>query len=399
MLRRFVAAFAILLAVATHGAVTLDATQITLGIGAARQLKPNGAAASSLKWESSDPKVAAVYGNGFVIGLTAGTAKVHAAEAECTVTVKEIEPPLVNPSTLKQFSDTRRFEVNGRKCYGSELNGQRASDPSERQNVDSNRVINPKPLAQGKEKQLEWELEEGTEIYDGAGVLMGTVPADFHTSDGRTVPTSKFNFGMSKVLNGKTCLYAFAVALKPTPEIAKLIDPKELNSKGAVSTSAWLPLDRVVDKETLLERIGVGKVKLPRLPLQPKGYKITGGNPKAYMTDKGELRIVKDPNAAPVPSHYLRRPSGTVNILYSVPGFGLGGQGTDSFLISDGIVFRPAKGARTFTQATYLPAGHPNAGKPSSKTMTFIYGAAEVKGVEPVYGWVAKEALAPSVEK
>ena len=26
--------------------------------------------------------------------------------------------------------------------------------------------------------------------------------------------------------------------------------------------------------------------------------------------------------------------------------------------------------------------------------MTFIYGAAEVKGVEPVYGWVAKEALA-----
>ncbi len=25
--------------------------------------------------------------------------------------------------------------------------------------------------------------------------------------------------------------------------------------------------------------------------------------------------------------------------------------------------------------------------------MTFIYGAAEVNGVEPVYGWVAREAL------
>ena len=74
---------------------------------------------------------------------------------------------------------------------------------------------------------------------------------------------------------------------------------------------------------------------------------ITGGDPKQYVGEFGEMAIVKtvkENNA--VPSHYLRRPSGTVNILYSVPGFGLGGQGLDSFLVSDSAIFRPAKGAK-----------------------------------------------------
>jgi hypothetical protein len=364
-------------------------TSVALAVGAARRLQSAG---GSEKWSSSDASVAEVYQNGFVIGVKPGEATVHAPdETAFTVTVKVVEQPLINPSTLKQYNNVRRFEVNGRKCYGSELNGQRASDPEERQFVSSNRVINPRPLASGKEEQLEWEVQEGTEVYDGAGVLMGTV-APGKIGD-KKVPTSKFNFGMSKVLNGKLCLYAFSITIQASPEVAKILDVSESKS-GRVGTSAWLPLDRVVDKETLLERIGVGKVKLPRLPLASKGFKITGGDPKQYMTpDHGELKITKDIDGAPVPSHYLRRPSGTVNILYSVPGFGLGGQGLDSFLITDGIVFYPAKGARTFTQPTYLPAGHPHAGKTAAKTMTFIYGAAEVKGVEPVYGWVAREAL------
>jgi hypothetical protein len=84
-----------------------------------------------------------------------------------------------------------------------------------------------------------------------------------------------------------------------------------------------------------------------------------------------------------------------VNIIYSVPGYGLGGQGLDAFLVTDGIVFHPARGAKVFAQPTYFPAKHPQAGKKSPMTMTFIYGAAEVKGVEPVYGWVAKEAMEP----
>src|SRR5947199_386628 len=98
-------------------------------------------------------------------------------------------------------------------------------------------------------------------------------------SNGRTLSpnpsggctTSKFNFGMSKVLNGRLYLYAFSVDIVPTPELRKLIGA-ELSKSGTVGTSAWLPLDRVVQKEALLDRVGVGKVKLPRLPLMEKGF-------------------------------------------------------------------------------------------------------------------------------
>jgi hypothetical protein len=95
-----------------------------------------------------------------------------------------------------------------------------------------------------------------------------------------------------------------------------------------------------------------------------------------------------------VPSHYLRRPSGTVNLVYSVPGFGLGGEGDDSFLISDGLKFYPARGAKVFIQPTYFPAKDPQAGKVAPPTMTFVYGAIKTSGSAPAYGWVAKEALA-----
>jgi hypothetical protein len=147
--------------------------------------------------------------------------------------------------------------------------------------------------------------------------------------------------------------------------------------------------------DELLDRIGLGKVQLPRMPLNPTGYTITGGDPQSYMTESGELAIVKQLDG-PVPSHYLRRPTGTVNLIYSVPGFGLGGQSLDSFLVSDNAVFHQAKGAKVFVQPTYYPKQHANAGKVSPKKMTFLYGAVDVKGSSPVYGWIAKEALSPA---
>jgi len=350
---------------------------------------------ASAHYESSAPGTAEVFNNGLVAALQPGTARIRATSPnapaiEYTITIDSKEPPLVDPATLKQYPDNRRFEVDGRRCYGSELNGQRASDPDERKNTRSNRIINPHPLS--PEHTLEWPVQPDTEIYDGAGVLLGTVAPDPKVTD-RNTPTSKFNFGMSKVLSGRFCLYAFSVLIKPTPDLLKSIDPKELAS-GTLRTSAWLPVDRVIDKETLLDRANPGKVKLPRLPLEDRRFRITGGDPAAYMTPHGELAIVKAING-PVPSHYLRRPTNTINVIYSVPGFGLGGQGLDSFLLTDTLTFRPAKGAKQFVQPTYYPKGDPKAGQVAPKTMTFLYGAVELKGQEPVYGWVAQEALEP----
>ncbi|HEY3863859.1 MAG TPA: hypothetical protein VGO59_18435 [Verrucomicrobiae bacterium] len=363
---------------------------LTLRVGTARQL---GAAGPG--WKSSAPDIAEVYQNGFVAGLKPGHSRITRNEtAECLVTVEEDRQLILDPKTLKQYEDDREFTIGLRKCFGSELNGQRASDPAEKQFTRANRVINSKPLR--ADKPLDWELQPGTEVYDGAGVLMGTVPATLEV-DGRRMPVSMFNFGASKVLSGRICVYAFSVSIVPPAAVVKLMDPADLRG-GAVAVSAWLPLDSVVDKEMLLERIGLGKAKAPALPLESKGWRISGGNPKMYMTQFGELSIVRQVGTGPVPSHYLRRPGGTVNLIYSVPGFGLGGQGTDSFLASDGLEFYPATGAKVFHQPTYFPPGHPQKGKPSPQTMTFLYGAVKVSGSEPVYGWIAREALAGAPE-
>lgn len=336
--------------------------------------------AKAAHWKSSAPEVAQVYQNGFVVGLRPGQARILGnGSVASVVSVSSSRESLVNPATLKQFPDNRPFTVAGRKCYGSELNGQRAVDPAERGFIHDNRVINPAPLR--ADKPLDWELQPNTEVRDGAGVLMGTVPPSLEVA-GRRVPVSMFNFGASKVMGGRIYVYAFSVSINSS-------------AAGRVSTSAWLPLDNVVNKEALLERAGLGKTRLPVLPLEATGYRITGGNPKQYLTPYGELSIVRQLSIGAVPSHYLRRPSGTINLVYSVPGFGLGGEGTDSFLVSDGLEFYPAIGAKIFKQPTYYPSKHPQAGKISPETMTFLYGAIKTEGSDPIYGWIAKEAVAP----
>jgi len=374
----------ILLLLLAPATLAADPTTLTLAPGDIHRLPAN------THYESSVPRTAQVLKGNILIALQPGTARLTAKDStEYLIAIEPHHLPTVDPATLQQFPDNHRFEVDGRTCYGSELNGQRASDPAERQFTRSNRVINPKPLR--PDKPLEWEVRPNTPVLDGAGVPIGVVAAHLKV-DNRNVPTSKFNFGMSKVLAGRLCLYAFSVPVEPAPDLRNSIDPRELKD-GAVGTSAWLPLDQVVDQDALIDRIGLGKPTLPRLPLEDHRYRITGGDPPAYETPHGELAIVKALNG-PVPSHYLRRPSGTVNLLYSVPGFGLGGQSLDSFLTSNNLTFRPAKGAKQFVQPTYFPKGHPQAGQVTPKTMTFLYGAIEPKDQPPIYGWIARESLA-----
>jgi hypothetical protein len=382
----------LILACATvaQGQTTLAKTALQLEAGDVKRLTLKQGDAGAIRWTSADPLIAAVYGKGYVCGIHPGATKISADSAVCDVTVVEPREPIVTAASLKQYADSRKFTIKGRKCYGSELNGQRASGAKEKADTEGNRVINPHPLS---DNNREWELQAGAEAYDGAGVLMGTLVPK-RTTSGKKAPLSMFNFGMSKVLRDQICVYAYAVTIEPSPELQKVADAPTRKS-GNMSTSAWIPLEHVVAKDEFLDRIGLGKAPLPRLPLNPTGYAITGGDPQSYMTESGELAIVKALDG-PVPSHYLRRPTGTVNLMYSVPGFGLGGQSLDSFLVSDGAIFHQAKGAKVFVQPTYFPKQHPNAGKVSPKTMTFLYGAVEVKGGDPVYGWIAKEALAPA---
>jgi hypothetical protein len=374
--------------------ITLDKSSLSLSVGDFYKLKPS-ADASTLKFTSADPKIAVVYANGYVIALVPGNTTITASPeggqaAICNVRVTSNDDDLIDPATLKQYPDDRVFMVGERKCVGTVLNGHMVGN-EQNPRVDRNRVLNPKPL--DKEHPLEWELEKGAPVYDGTGTLMGTTAPGLKVGE-KKLTSTKINYGFSKIIEGKLCLYGFNVDIAPGEAVRALL-PDEERKKTVVPTSAWVPLDAFVDKLTLLDCVGLGKGKLPRLPLLATRYKITGGNPKQYETPSGELAIVDNLNG-PVPSHYLRRPTGTVNILYTMPGYYIGGHSLDSLLVTSNATFRPARGVRAFPVATYYPKKHPQEGKKSPRTMTFIYGAVEAKGTETIYGWIAKEALVPA---
>jgi hypothetical protein len=342
------------------------------------------------QWSASDPTTVQLLSNQWIIGLKPGTSALQARAAEpqdnWTVTVLPAKRVVRDPHSIKQFADNRRFESDGRTCFGSELNGHVLGVPH-RGFLRSNRIMNPNVITPNK--SVTWEVATNTEVVDGAGVRLGTVAIERHD---RAFPAAKFNYGMSKIINGQLYVYCFATDIVPDERVIGQMDKTQV-AHGTIGTSAWLRFDDVVEKETLIERFGVGRGKLAALPLDSKVFHITGGDPNSYLTPYGELAIVKEANG-PAPSHYLRRPSGTINILYSVPGFGLGGQGLDSFLLSDELTFRRAIGVREFVQPTYYPLRHPQAKHVAPKTMTFIYGAVEAPNCAPVFGWVAKEALA-----
>ncbi len=374
--------------------LTLDKSSLTLSVGDFHKLKPS-AEASTLKFTSADPKIAVVYANGYIIALAPGNTNIIVSppsgqDASCNVRVTSNDDDLIDPATLKQYPDDRIFMVGERKCVGTVLNGHMVGN-EQKPRVDRNRVLNPTPL--DKEHPLEWELEKGAPVYDGTGTLMGATAPGLKVGE-KSLTSTKINYGFSKIINGKLCLYGFNVDIDPGAAVRALM-PEEDRKKTGVPTSAWVPLDAFIDKLTLLDCVGLGKGKLPRLPLLSTRYKITGGNPKRYDTPSGELAIV-DKLDGPVPSHYLRRPTGTVNILYTMPGYYIGGHSLDSLLVTSNATFRPARGVRTFPVATYYPKKHPQEGKKSPRTMTFIYGAVEAKGTETIYGWIAKEALTPT---
>src|SRR5207248_3338033 len=109
------------------------------------------------------------------------------------------------------------------------------------------------------------ELAQGAPFFDGTGVLMGTAAPSF-TLGQRKIATTKFNYGMSKVIGGKLCVHAFSTEITPDPHVLPEIDQTEIKH-GIIGTSAWVALDSVVEKELLLENVGIGKGKLPKLPL------------------------------------------------------------------------------------------------------------------------------------
>src|SRR5207244_11953782 len=109
----------------------LNKSSLSLEVGSGERLEASGEKSDAVQWLSSDPSVAQVYKNGFVVALHPGSAKISARSesaraTECQLSVKDAMQPLIDPASLQQYEDNRAFAVNGRKCFGSDLNGQRA---------------------------------------------------------------------------------------------------------------------------------------------------------------------------------------------------------------------------------------------------------------------------------
>ncbi len=357
---------------------------VEVAIGSAIQLaaKVDASDETGLVWTSADATLVQVFDNGFCFGVSPGITTIEAVSqgdgmrvSMFRVRVVDEPSPVIDPQTIREFSDNRKFvRDDGQVCYGSELNSRQPKSEA----TVSNRVINPNPPTQDK---LLWLVEEDAPVVDGVGSLIGTIAPRKTATD--VIYASRFNHGMTKIINGEIHIYAFGAKVRSTA------GPK-------TGVSAWLALDDVLQKESLLELYHPGTGRLPALPLMSQRFIITGGDPASYRTKDGTpLSIVRNIRIGAQPEHYLSRPAGTVNIIYCVPGFGLGGHGLDSFLLSCRLIFTPAEGVRRFTMPTYYPQDHPQAGEKAPPTMTFVYGAVDVAGSPRIFGWVASEALEP----
>lgn len=211
---------------------------------------------------SSDPGVVQVFANGFCFGIAPGQAQVKLRQADGKVlnnwTVEvTATPPKHDILTIRQFPDNRRFiGSDGRVCYGCELNCRQDRSSG----TVSNRVVNPA----SPESPLLWPVEKDAPMVDGTGALIGTLAPQ--SVGGRRAYASKFNHGMTKVINGEVHVYSFAT-------------PVRLRAGGhtgeTTGVSAGLPLRLVLQKEALLERLHPGTGRLLHLPLPARQWSLS----------------------------------------------------------------------------------------------------------------------------
>src|SRR5829696_6281785 len=110
--------FALILLLATAcTAAAVEPAELKLTVGEGQKLKVDGASAP--QWVCTDPAVAAVYANGFVVALKPGQAAVKLGDDVCRVRVTTEDDRVRPLSSIQQFKDNREFVANGRKCVGS----------------------------------------------------------------------------------------------------------------------------------------------------------------------------------------------------------------------------------------------------------------------------------------
>lgn len=208
------------------------------------------------------------------------------------------------------------------------------------------------------EPRRDWPIDPGTPLVDGLGGSMGTV----------VDPTVRINYGVRKELDGETLVYTWAVRV----------------AEGGLR-SGWIPESSVVHVGQLRAAMGSSRHRDPGQGDYETVRTVTGGDTARHASLKIQPNESRGGRNA---TDYLMRPGGVVNLLYSVPGRGLGGHSIDTF--PTGVQFHRAQGVRQVVVPLY-PAGSARA----ADALHFIYGWIH-DGRQRRYGWMAEEAMVHS---
>lgn len=242
--------------------------------------------------------------------------------------------------------------VNGHDCIASPFNCRF-------------RAGSPRVMTQGGEES--WGVEPGASVRDGNGTALSV----------QTGSRLTFNYGQTRLLAGK----AHALALS--------------TSNGS---AGWYPIDHIKGETSFRQQNGEVNGKDPGLG-EMACYEIRSSHDASI-----ELRkVVKNSKAEheragdylPLVRADGRR---SANLVFSVPGFGLGGATTDHFLA--GTKFQRVKvptgsGLPSIT----IPLWVKNSAGDYLKhkgDMRFFYGYVRAADGVKRWGWMAEDALAVS---
>jgi len=197
---------------------------------------------------------------------------------------------------------------------------------------------------------IKWSVTPGTVAVDGRGNVVGTVTSQI-----------EINYGQRKVIDGKNHVFGFRM---------------EVN--GNTPASAFVPEAAVRGDTARMPTVVHGNPDRG----DAARYRITGGNPNKFKDGQGrDYKISESGTGNLEANDYLVRPSGTVHLLYSVPGFQIGGLATDTLRVDKNIEFVRTKDIPSISVPTRL-------GSKSGPDMKFIYGR-----VGQRWGWIAYDAL------
>jgi hypothetical protein len=242
--------------------------------------------------------------------------------------------------------------VNGDQCMASPFNC--------RFHAGSSRVL----TAGGDDS---WGIAPGASVRDGNGDVLAT----------ETGARLTFNFGQTRALAGK----AHALALTTSN-----------------SSAGWYPIDHILGETSFRARVGEVNAKDPGAGLmacyQVRDASDPGLEPKKVVFDSQE-----GPDGHERAGDYLPlvRANGrrSVNLIFSVPGFGLGGATTDHF--PAGEPFRRVEvptdsGKPSITIPLWI---QDSAGRyrTQSGTLRLFYGYVRAADGTRRFGWIAEDAL------